>query len=67
MRDTAILTFDGRLDDRLALCTRLHGVSHSLDDATIVLLAYEQLGVNSFGLLMGEFAFALWDRVKGFS
>lgn len=66
VRDTAILTFDGRLDDRLALCTRLHLGSNSFDDATIVLLAYEQLGVNSLRLLMGEFAFVLWDRVQKF-
>jgi asparagine synthase (glutamine-hydrolysing) len=66
VRDDGVLTFDGRLDDRLALCARLDDVSNSLDDATIVLRAYEQLGVNSFRLLMGEFAFVLWDRVQKF-
>src|SRR5579862_4030897 len=60
-RSGAALTFDGRLDGRASLCARLPGHPAVLDDASLVLLAYELFGQTCFEFLKGEFAFALWD------
>jgi asparagine synthase (glutamine-hydrolysing) len=56
------LTFDGRLDGRASLCARLPGHLALLDDASLVLMAYELFGQSCFEFLKGEFAFVLWDQ-----
>jgi asparagine synthase (glutamine-hydrolysing) len=62
-RGPYILTFDGRLDNREELATRL-GLTNlrSIPDPAIVLQAYETFGQSVFDDLIGEFAAALWCR-----
>jgi asparagine synthase (glutamine-hydrolysing) len=60
-----ILTFDGRLDNRADLASRVglpkcSGVS----DALIVIKNYETFGEPAFSTLIGEFAFVLWCKRK---
>lgn len=59
------LTFDGRIDNRTELTAelRLKGARlHSDTDAEIVLCAYQIYGEDCPGKIIGDFAFALWDR-----
>jgi len=63
-RNGSALTFDGRLDGRANVCARLPCHSTQLDDASLVLLAYELFGQSCFEFLKGEFAFVLWDQIE---
>lgn len=58
-----VLTFDGRLDCRSEVVSRLcvPGAA-AMSDAALVLLAYEQAGARCFDQLIGEYAFVLWDE-----
>ena len=64
-RDGLTLTADVRLDNRSELCTALGFDAvqqNSLDDAELILRAYQHWGVDCPAHLLGDFAFALWDE-----
>jgi asparagine synthase (glutamine-hydrolysing) len=58
-----ILTFDGRLDNRDDLTSRL-GITNqrNLSDPLLVTKAYEKFGDPAFSEFIGEFAISLWCR-----
>lgn len=58
----AIVTWDGRLDNRAELLHRLSS-SLSLDstDVAIVSAAYEQWGTDCFAKLLGDWAVSIWN------
>lgn len=58
----ATVVFDGRLDNRRDLADRL-GLSawRAMSDAAIVRHAYERWNADCAALLLGDFAFAVWD------
>jgi asparagine synthase (glutamine-hydrolysing) len=58
----AILTWDGRLDNRTDLIRRLGDVlTIGSTDAEIVAAAYECWRSDSFGMLIGDWALSVWD------
>jgi len=58
----AVITWDGRLDNREELIGRLSGnLSIESTDVAIVAAAYEKWGTESFGKLMGDWALAIWN------
>ena len=61
--DTAIV-FDGRLDNRddLVKSAEIDGDRGAIGDAEIVLRAYAARGADCVDDLLGDFAFAIWDR-----
>jgi asparagine synthase (glutamine-hydrolysing) len=59
----AVLTFDGRLDNRDDLI-RLLDVRGLASDARLALAAFEIRGAMSFEELAGEYAFVVWDAPK---
>jgi asparagine synthase (glutamine-hydrolysing) len=58
-----ILTWDGRLDNREELASRL-GLTHleQMADPVIVLKCYEAFGQSLFRDIIGEFALTLWCK-----
>lgn len=60
-----VLVFDGRLDNRAEL---VHALGQAraghefVSDAAIVLAAYRRWSADCLGRLLGDFAFAVWDR-----
>lgn len=58
------ITFDGRLDNRDHLARALGDspLCGSVSDAALVLRAYERWAEGAVERLVGDFAFALWDR-----
>jgi asparagine synthase (glutamine-hydrolysing) len=57
--------FDGRLDNRGDLLSRLGGHADLATDSTdvdILMAAYERWGADCAPELIGDFAFAIWDR-----
>ena len=60
-----VLTFDGRLDNRLELLADLAiPVASLLSDAAIVLAAYEKWRTASFQRLVGEWCAAIWHPAE---
>lgn len=58
----AILTWDGRLDNRDDLIRQLHGSLHiSATDVEIVAAAYDSWGSDCFAKLIGDWALSIWD------
>ena len=58
----AIITWDGRLDNRQELIERLAGeVSFDSPDLEIAVAAYEQWATNSFARLIGDWALSIWS------
>jgi asparagine synthase (glutamine-hydrolysing) len=58
----AILTWDGRLDNRADLIQRLRGtVTAASTDLAFVAAAYDYCGSDCFGLLIGDWALSIWD------
>ncbi|MCI0722338.1 MAG: asparagine synthase-related protein [Acidobacteria bacterium] len=58
----AILTWDGRLDNRADLIRRLRSVlAPSSTDIEIVAAAYEHWGSDCFSILIGDWALSIWD------
>jgi asparagine synthase (glutamine-hydrolysing) len=57
-----ILMWDGRLDNRADLICQL-GVANAprLSDAQLTLLAYQKWNVESFNLILGDWAVSIWD------
>ncbi|HSE60263.1 MAG TPA: asparagine synthase-related protein [Nitrospiraceae bacterium] len=63
--ETLCLTLDGRIDNRDELCRLLADRSRPdapLSDAQLLLLAYDRWGAACPERIIGDFAFALWDR-----
>jgi asparagine synthase (glutamine-hydrolysing) len=58
----AVLTWDGRLDNREELIGQLRGqVTLESADVAIAAAAYEQWGTNSFAKLIGDWALSIWE------
>src|SRR6267378_6168395 len=58
----AIVTWDGRLDNRADLIRRLHDVvTVGSTDVEIVAVAYEYWGSDCFAMLIGDWALSAWD------
>ena len=59
----SVITFDGRLDNREDLASRLGvTITTAITDAMLALLCYERWGRESFDALKGEIACAVWDN-----
>src|SRR5438270_3819130 len=57
-----VLTWDGRLDNRIELVKELRGsVTADATDLAIAAAAYETWGSASFGKLIGDWAMSIWD------
>jgi asparagine synthase (glutamine-hydrolysing) len=60
----AVVTWDGRLDNRLALIAELSpSVTLESTDVQIVAATYERDGVNFLSRLIGEWALSVWNPV----
>jgi asparagine synthase (glutamine-hydrolysing) len=58
----AVITWDGRLDNRAELTRQLGNVlTISSTDVSIVLAAYEKWGIDCFAKLIGDWALSIWD------
>jgi asparagine synthase (glutamine-hydrolysing) len=58
----AVITWDGRLDNRTELIRRLRdGLATSATDLSIVAAAYDEWGANCFAKLVGDWALSIWD------
>ena len=58
----ALVTWDGRLDNRQELIAELRGeVNRSDSDVEIVAAAYSSWGTESFGKFIGDWALVIWD------
>jgi asparagine synthase (glutamine-hydrolysing) len=58
----AVITFDGRLDNRIELIHELRtGRSVGSTDVSIVSAAYGQWGTGSFEKLTGDWALSIWE------
>ncbi|TKB77984.1 MAG: asparagine synthetase B, partial [Nitrospira sp.] len=56
-----VITADVRLDNRSELMALLGIDDFTLSDAALLLLAYKQWGQRCPSMLLGDFAFAIWD------
>ena len=58
----AVITWDGRLDNRSELTHKLGGdLSSDSTDLSIVTAAFEHWGTDSFAQLIGDWAVSLWE------
>jgi len=58
----AVITWDGRLDNRAELIRQLRDVlTISSTDVSIVAAAYEEWGTSCFAKLIGDWALSIWD------
>ena len=58
----AVITWDGRLDNRTELISKLRdGVNIHSTDVSIVAAAYEKWGTDSFAKLIGDWAISIWN------
>jgi len=58
----AVITWDGRLDNREDIIGQLHGeVSADSTDLEIATAAYEQHGIDSLARLIGDWALSVWN------
>ena len=63
----AVITWDGRLDNRADLVRELRDLlTVESTDLAIVASAYEKWGTNCFGKLIGDWAFSIWNPVEHF-
>jgi asparagine synthase (glutamine-hydrolysing) len=65
--DDLVITADGRIDNREELMAALgySGVeTKEITDSQLILAAYEEWGEDCPRRLLGDFAFAIWDRRK---
>ena len=65
--DDLVITADARIDNREELMAVLgySGVeANEIADSQLILAAYEKWGEDCPGKLLGDFAFAIWDRRK---
>jgi len=62
----AVLTWDGRLDNRAELLRQLRDVlSVGSTDASIAAAAFEKWGTSCFAKLTGDWALSVWDPRSG--
>ncbi|MFT3722196.1 MAG: asparagine synthase-related protein [Hyphomonadaceae bacterium] len=59
--DRFVVVSDARLDNREELCSLL-SLSRSTGEASLIAAAYKEWGSASPQKLIGDFAFAVWDR-----
>jgi asparagine synthase (glutamine-hydrolysing) len=60
----AVLTWDGRLDNRAELILELRAIlATALTDVSIVAAAYEWWGTDCFAKLIGDWALSIWNPV----
>jgi asparagine synthase (glutamine-hydrolysing) len=65
VRRGLILTWDGRLDNREEIRSKVSGDFGDIPtDIDLVFAAYEKWGTTCFAELMGDWALALWDHDK---
>jgi asparagine synthase (glutamine-hydrolysing) len=58
----AVLTWDGRLDNRAELIIELRAIlTTALTDVSIVAAAYEWWGTDCFAKLIGDWALSIWN------
>jgi len=58
----AVITWDGRLDNRAELIRQLGNVlTTSSTDVSIVVAAHQQWGTDCFAKLVGDWALSIWD------
>lgn len=58
----AVLTWDGRLDNRAELILELRAIlATALTDVSIVAAAYEWWGTDCFAKLIGDWALSIWN------
>ncbi|MGB6877164.1 MAG: asparagine synthase-related protein [Candidatus Acidiferrales bacterium] len=61
----AVLTWDGRLDNRKELSRELDcGLAQQSTDVAIVAAAYERCGVGCFAKLIGDWALSIWNPTE---
>lgn len=59
----AVLTWDGRLDNRSDLMRELrHSATANPTDVALVGAAYERWGTSCFGKLIGDWALSIWNK-----
>jgi asparagine synthase (glutamine-hydrolysing) len=59
----AVLTWDGRLDNRPELITQLSGsLSTDSTDPEIAAAGFDRWGIKSFARFSGDWALSVWDR-----
>jgi asparagine synthase (glutamine-hydrolysing) len=62
MTSGAVITWDGRLDNRSELIRDLrNGLSNRAADISIVAAAYEKWGNAAFSRVLGDWALSIWD------
>jgi len=61
--DGLAITSDSRIDNREELLPAL-GFSDDVSDSEVILKAYGQWGNRCMDKLLGDFAFAVWDKAK---
>ena len=60
--DSSALTFDGRLDNREELVRRFAQTGEdNVTDLGLIAAAYLSRGIDSFSMLVGDWALALWE------
>jgi len=66
VHDDIVVAFDGRLDDRATLLSRLdiRTDDERVSDVELVALAYRRWGAACPQHLLGDFAFCIWDRTR---
>jgi asparagine synthase (glutamine-hydrolysing) len=57
-----LLTADARIDNRAELISQLQLSQGSITDSDIILAAYQKWGETCPEKLIGDFAFAIWDK-----
>jgi len=62
----AVITWDGRLDNRAELTSELRGSlntssAHEFPDVEIVAAAYEKWGADCLGKLIGDWSLSIWN------
>ena len=61
-RSGAVVTWDGRLDNRSKLIGEFRDdVSEASPDVLVVAVAYERWGIDSFVKLIGDWALSVWE------
>jgi asparagine synthase (glutamine-hydrolysing) len=63
-RSGAVMTWDGRLDNRVELISKLaDSVAVKSTDVEIVAAAFEKWGGNCFAKLIGDWALSIWNPI----
>src|ERR1700674_5065452 len=64
-RSGAVVTWDGRLDNRLELMDKLkNGLNTDSSDASIVAAAHDEWATGCFARLIGDWALSLWSPTE---